>query len=336
MDRAVFSIAVALVSLSLFVLPGGTGIDRDQYEPLAAPFSLDAGSGGFVVPIGSTITHLQDGVTLVTDADGDVIFRTRDDLSAPVSTPNGPRKARHIYDIPSGSSIVADDGGAGVYRDRELVLKVVVGPEPENKSEEGYSAWIQHAYNLQVKNLDTFTATWTVPNDPPAAGDNTTSYLFNGIEVYYGLAIIQPVLEWDFNRSGGWTCAAWHAWSSGGFRADPVPASAGDTIHGNMVWNGSAWDIEIENATTGQSSRLFSAMFGTENLYVFCALEGYNIRGDCDIPGDTVFEDMLLSYQGEPLVVIWEEDDDIPPGSGLSFLDVEMKSESKVVLHTAN
>ncbi len=336
MDRAVFSLALALISLSLFVLPGGTGIDRVPYESLAAPFSLDSGPGGFAVPPGSTITHLPDGDTLVTDGDGNTIFRTRDDLSAPVSTPNGPRKACHVYDIPSGASVVPDGHGARVYRGNQLIVKVVDDLSADNVSGNGYSSWLQHAYYLQVDRLDIFRATWKVPRDPPAAGDNITNYLFNGIEVYYGLAIIQPVLEWNFNGSGGWTCAAWHAWSSGGFRADSISASCGDTLYGNMIWNGEEWDISIRNATTGESSCLLSGMFGNENLYVFCALEGYNISGDGDVPGDTVFEDMLLFYQGEQLVVLWEEEDEIPPGSGLSFLDVEMKSESKVVLHTAN
>jgi hypothetical protein len=218
------------------------------------------------------------------------------------------------------------------------MILMVVDAHKEKQTFPIYTGWIEDSNDWSVDNLDLFGGTWVVPSNPPNPEANVVDFLFNAIENQSGNKILQPVLEWNQAGSGRWTCRAWSGSSSGYYCSSPINANAGNSIAGAMNYEGGyyGWLITCSNHTTHQSTWITTTILGTSSLAVFCALEGYNIDENDDVPGDTTFDNMAFDYNGNGVDITWVADDDIPPGSGLTGLDVEIFSDSKVKLHTAN
>lgn len=95
------------------------------------------------------------------------------------------------------------------------------------------------------------------------------------------------------------------------------------------------WAVSFENVTTSNTSGIHTDKVPTEDVAVFCALEGYDIDDDDDVPGDTTFDNMYFRNRYWITVdITWQ--DSIAEGTGLSDLDVVIYSDSKVKLETAN
>jgi len=320
-----------IILIALTTSLAGPAMAQDNYTKIAVPFSVDQMDGGFQIPSGSTIHHLANGITEVYGPDKSSILKAKDSDSSLIPTPAGLMRATYVYHVPSKSMIDGVGNITKVYQG-ETVILTVIDDNPE-KVVPSYSGWIESSQDWSVDSLDYFYAKWVVPSDPPDPSANVVDFLFNAIEPDDGTKIIQPVLEWNYGGSDRWTGAAWVVWDSGSYRATPINASAGNEIWGTMCYDG-MWDVDIYNRSAGGSSFLTTSRLGVDDLAVFCALEGYNIDGNDDVPGDTTFDDMEFKYGESSVDITWVEQ--ISWGTGLTGLDVEIFSDAKVKLHTAN
>jgi hypothetical protein len=296
-------------------------------------FSVDQSAPGHKIPRGAIIRQLKNGITEVYESDNSLLLRALDSEAAMIPTPSGLAKATHVYIVPSGSDIDRRGNITDVYENGTLILRVFdVGALTVPQ----YSGWIEQANNWSVSNLDYFGANWVVPSNPPNPGTNVVDFLFNAIEPQSGNAIIQPVLEWNQAGSHGWTCRSWYGPVNGNYYCSaPIKASTGNTISGTMSyspWLG--WQITCRNNSTYQSTSIRTRAIGTNKLAVFSALEGYNVAGNNDVPGNTTFNNMSFKYNQKGVNIVWNPY--ISSDTGLTGLKVDIISASKVILRTAN
>ncbi len=328
---------IGLLGLSsvLSYVPAMAGEGR--YEVVRASFNIDRSNTGHDIPEGSTIRHLNTGVTEIYARDGSLVLRARDTDAELVATPGGLRRATFVYNVPSGSHIT-EAGNATVVSFEGAVILRVIDARTGDITVPAFTGWIEQSNDWTVDYLDHFGGTWVVPSDPPDPGNDVVDFLFTAIENQAGNKILQPVLEWNQSGSGRWTGRAWYGSSGGYYASSPINASAGNSITGVMDNYGGAsgWLISFQNTSTSQSTSITTTILGTSTLAVFTALEGYNIDGNSDVPGDTTFDNMDFEYNANNIDITWNPVDSTPPGSGLTGLDVEIFSDAKVKLHTAN
>lgn len=321
-----------ILSISLPVMG-----NEDEYHAVTSAFNVDQSSANNNVTPGSTIIHLDKGITEVYGPDNSLTLRIRDDEAPMINTPSGPMKATYVYELPSGAHITGDEKLTKVYFGRDIILTVIDGRK-NGLIPPDFTGWLEQTNDWSVDDLDFFDAEWNVPSDPPDPEDDAVNFLFNAIENQAGNKILQPVLEWNQSGSGRWTGRAWYGSSGGYYCSSPVNASEGDSISGTMWYYNAYWGwvIQFFNNTTSQSTSITSNILGTSDLAVFCTLEVYNVGSDDDVPGDTTFDDMVFKYDNSSVDITWVAIDDIPPGSGLTYLYAQIYSDAKVKLHTAN
>ncbi len=309
------SLVLMLAGMMLALLLAATGAARAASEPnaaqgLDAPFSVSSKSGVHLIPKGSTVIHLDNGQTVVNGPNGNTILRVADSLSALVPTPGGLVRATHVFSLPQGADVRRQGNAIEVYHGGELLLRVVEQSNnssdtpPSSKCQPLFCGWIEYA-DATIPSVDTFQADWTVPTYPSNPG-SAFGYLFNGLQQGTS-GIVQPVLEWNYsnsqyNFSGRWAGAAWAVVNDQDYMYGPMfGVSAGDSITGELNWeaNLSEWGIVFEDTTTLQSSSLNSSIVNTtSNLWAVTTMEGYNIDGNEDVPGNTEFDNMHMNYNG--------------------------------------
>lgn len=200
------------------------------------------------------------------------------------------------------------------------------------------NGWIESSQDWSVNELYRFEAYWNVPSYPPSPEIDTVDFLFNGIQPSDGSAIIvQPVLEWNNAGSGRWTGAAWSVSPGDTYHSSRINVDTSDEIEGLMYWNTfqNKWFIGFWDHTTDATTYIYSTAIGTSDLAVFTALEGYGVNDDTDVPGDTTFHSMDFRDSNNNIVdITWVPN--IPPQNELTGLNVEIFSDQKVKLHTAN
>lgn len=203
------------------------------------------------------------------------------------------------------------------------------------------SAWIEYSYDNDIDELGHFLAEWEVPDDPPDPNNNAINFLFPGIQPQGSTNIIQPVLEWNQASSGRWTGRAWSVWNNNQSAAWGTArnCSEGDDIVGFMYkWSSTYWYVLFYNSTTGQTSYLLvhTSKVPFEDVAAVCALEGYNITDDDDVPGDTLFTNMVFKddFYGSNVDITWQEAYGWFPQLG--HLEVDINSDSEVELETEN
>jgi len=286
---------LSIVSVLSFTSPA-VAQDKDSKGPPSG-FSVD--QGDHKIPRGSTIRHLKGGMTEVQGPDNSLVLRTKDSDSSMVHTPSGTVRSTHIFNLPSGSEIENKGNETDVYQDGAVMLKII---DADQITVPQYSGWIEQSCNWSVPNLDYFGANWAVPSNPPSPGADTVDFLFSAIEPNNGSQIMQPVLEWNQSGSQGWTLRSWYGPVNGNYYCStPVATKAGNSISGVLSYSRSGWNIVTRNVTTNKSTSIITKSLGTSNLAVFCALEGYNINGNKDVPGDTTFNDMSFKYNNRNL-----------------------------------
>lgn len=338
--KRIFSVfPMVILLLGILMVPGVQAQDRITAQTLNAPFSVDPTSGGFQIPRGSIVDYLKSGETVVTGPNGKIIFKTNESLTGMVPTPNGPCKASHVYEVPSDSIVKNEENVIEISFRNEVILQIIDNRTTDysTRTWDPENPWIEWA-GAYVGNLDFFWGIWTVPSSPPSPGGTVYDFLFNAIQ-WYQYAVLQPVLEWNYAGSGRWTCAAWYGVFGTYIRANnnAINASTGDVIRGTMAYDydDEEWYISISDNTTGQSSNIYCASLKvTSSLSAFCSLEGGDIDGNEDVPGDTTFTSMSLKYDGNSINVNWAPYYNIPPG--LTGILVQIFSSSMVKLNTAN
>lgn len=328
----------------------------EKYVVIKAPLSPEEREDVYHIPRGSIIYHSVEGITTVYTPNGECILKAKDSDAAMIATPHGTLvPATHIIQSPAGSSasykpfeFYTEDRGqistriaTKIYApDGTLILSLISENKKVEKEEPGfptYDGWIEDANDWSVDWLYSFVAYWDTPSVPPSPESNTVDYLFNAIEPGAGGKIIQPVLEWNYGGSSGWTGAAW--WGPDAnenyHRSSPIQVSVGDRLRGALEWYDSneEWEISIYDSDKSAITSLWAPenFIGTHNLAVFVTLEGYNINDDTDVPGDTDFHDM--SFNGDTPTWTGYVDGNAP----LTGLEVEIVSQpDRVILHTAN
>jgi hypothetical protein len=321
---------VVLLALVLWLSLAIPALAHDNGpNALTAGFSVD--QGDHKVPRGSVIHHLANGATEVLSPDGSLVTRAKDSESNLVYTPSGLVRASHVFNVPSGSDIERNGNETDVYNNGAVIFKVI---DTEIMTAPQYSGWIEQANNWSVSNLDYFGANWLVTSNPPQPGASVVDFLFNAIEPNNGSEIIQPVLEWNQAGSHGWTLRSWYGPVNGNYYcSSPVTASAGNSLSGVLSHSWSGWSIVTRDVSTNKSTSISTRSIATSRLATFCALEGYNVISDNDVPGTTTFNNMSLKYNNRNVTVTWQKY--ISANTGLTGLNVETISSSKVILDTA-
>jgi hypothetical protein len=317
MKRIILAIGIVLVLIALLIpsVPVLAGSPPPN-GPLNENLTVDQSAPGHKIPEGSIIHHRQNGTTEVYGPDNSLHLRASDTEAAMLSTPSGLAAASHIFAVPSGSDIERNGNATDVYKNGNRILRVVdEGAIPARQLNAQFSGWMECAYDWSPDsrgsssdvNLNNFTAGWTVPAISPSSS-NVVDYLFNAIENYRGTEIIQPVLGWNQLGTGaypGWTVASWYGPYRGNyFFSKPLAASTGDSIVGTLAYSQSRWTITTKDSITGPTT-LSTGVIGTSSLAVFCTLEGYNIAGPKDVPGDTKFSSVSFGYLRGSAHVAW-------------------------------
>lgn len=298
----------------------------------------------YSIPVGSTIYHLDGGVTEVYGPDKARILSTKDSEAKMLPTPSGPRRATYVHSVPRGSYIENAGNTTKVYKDEVCILTVVnQKTRGDNPPIPDIHPWIEQARDLDVDGLDNFRAKWDCPSDPPDPGNDVTDFIFNGIQEVSGapdyIVLLQPVIEWNYDGSGCWEGRVWVVWTDDHYKDEtPIDVSEGDEMWGQMfVYSSNSWYVYLTNYTDLDVSYLWTNRIDgpEDNLQIFCVLEGFNYDDDDDMPGDTEFYDMIFKDDlDDDIDITW--DGYVTPGTGLSGLSVTIYSDSNVKLNTAN
>lgn len=351
---------LAIGIVALVVCSVGLVIAQDQskeYVVINAPLSPEEGDDVYSIPPGSIIYHSADGITTVYTPDGKGILTAKDSEASMIPTTTGLKPATKIHQVPSGSFITDEEDfvfyaqdekceltgdTTAVYApDGKCILTVidaappVVPPQALQTYDATYNGWVEQANDWTVSSLHKFYAYWHVPSSPPSPHSNVVDYLFNGIEPSTGGKIIQPVLGY-FQNGNKWEAHAEYA-NSDGFVSDPIACSVGDKLRGAMLWSTSEskWIVEVYNCDDGACTWIKTDKIGVDNLAVFVTYEAFNIANDNDAQGDATFYDMeFKDKNGYTPTITWHED--IDEDAPLTGLNVDIESQSKVTLETAN
>ncbi len=256
---------------------------------------MSAGTGGDVysIPEGSIIVH-KAGITTVYGPERKVMLSIADNQAGIVATPEGPARATHVHQVPSGSVVRdVDNKTTEVIHEGKVILTVI--NENEMREQRGIEQeWLEYAMYPPAENevsdlsVTGFDAYWKVPSSPPYPDAEAVDFLFPAIMdefQEYPSTMIQPVLEWNYEGSGGWTIASWRVyqededpghWES--YRSDPIPVGEKDLIYGNMIFlsgeHSPCWAISICNNDTHESTTAAWQTDRTDKLWIFAALEG--------------------------------------------------------------
>lgn len=314
---------LALIAVPIMSLPAAA--DDSGFTEVNKSFSIDSDEG-HRIPEGSTVHHLRDGITKVFGPDKSLILKAKDTESSEVNTPNGPKKATHVFGIPNESRIKQTAKGVlEVYQGDSIVLTIIDEnpvnenlPSPFTKTD----SWIECCQSYQSDSnpttiqADYTYARWNVPATY-SPESNTIIYIFNGFTPSNGAYIVQPVLEYNRWSQNSWTCTAWYVSSQNElYSQSHVPAWVGDEVEGGMQsQGGDDWMVSIDNYTQGgeTASRIFyDTSIYPSGLLAFWALEGYNIYNDGDAPASITFTDIEVTYNGNPVNYTgyaWESSD---------------------------
>jgi hypothetical protein len=111
----------------------------------------------------------------------------------------------------------------------------------------------------------------------------------------------------------------------------------GDYIQGWMLWAGSPpdWSVDFYDITRSTSTGLNTDAIDPSTVRAYVTYEGHNLVNDNDAPGDTTFERMVFKdTSGNSVNIDWSGH--VDSSAPLTGLNVEIISQSEVILHTAN
>ncbi|HZD44400.1 MAG TPA: hypothetical protein VE134_10130 [Methanomicrobiales archaeon] len=205
-----------------------------------------------------------------------------------------------------------------------------------------YHGWIEWAEDTHVDQVTAFNASWRVPSSPPDSERFETIYLFHGISPDGGDGgIVQAVLEWNRPDTGPyWTGAAWGSNSVHDDIGNRIRVNEGDLLTGSILWNESdeKWYVQLEDQTTGDVSSVWTDAFTSNtDLEVYVSMEGYNFRGNGNLPGDAVFFDLTLANSSDPVRMQFSPRYGKIAERKLSDLHVDIEDDPlQITLHTPN
>ena len=271
------------------------------------------------IPFGSIIEYGIDGITRIYDSEGTHLLSISDKKSEKIATPAGVDKpCTKVCQLPNDSMAYYYENMIFIYNlEGELILLIIDNNKDSNRNLKSDSKWIGNDWieSAEDNDADYITeniAYWSVPTEPPShLASNEKIYLFNSIIGFSGSDkyILQPVLIYE-GSADEWQGQAWACNPDGPDITGSVFTTDEDhTMKGRIYWSNSlnTWSITLYDQTTGQySSVSTSCIVPQANSQVACALEGYNIDDNTDVPGDTLFYDMSYKSYGSPMSVYLE------------------------------
>ncbi len=306
-------------------------------------------SGTYGIPFGSIVFHAADGITRIFDKDGDQLLSISDERSEKIPTPAGVEKpCTWVHQIPDDSRayyrgdtiFVLDPAG-------ELILRVInegTASKPYPESTRGWTGhdWLESAEDY-LNGITEYTAYWTVPSAPPSLEVGEMIYLFNVIQGNTPSPyLLQPVIRYNPQQQR-WEGQAWGCDPDGtDLIGSTIVLNTGDTMEGRIYWDGikNYWFVSLEDRTTGQTSEIVSDLIQPQsNCLVACALEGWYVDDNTDVPGDTRFYSMSYKAYGVPMMNVhldpWYSS--FAPQEIIDQCFVEIiQNPYQVKLHTAN
>ena len=156
-----------------------------------------------------------------------------------ILTPGGFRPGSAVHMIEQGHVLDATEGH---MRKRDSSGNVVgdFGSTGRAEASALSEGWITSAqWNASPSNpVTSFRTTWVVPEEP-ANQSRQTIFLFNGMQGFSPLVILQPVLQWGELSAGArkrWAVASWIVFGNGSaFVTKLVNVKPGDTLVGVMT-----------------------------------------------------------------------------------------------------
>jgi hypothetical protein len=369
-----FSMLLAVLLVSMVLVPAvsaeaqtDASVDLDQYtipdlkmdrsiEPIAISGMLclqevpdKAESGTYGIPFGSIVVHAADGITRVFDKDGDQLLSISDGRSKKIPTPAGVEKpCTWVHQIPDDSRAYYRGDTIFVLNPAgELVLLIINEDTTSKSCPESTRGWTDHDWLESAEDylngITEYTAYWTVPSAPPSLEDDEMIYLFNVIQGDTPSPyLLQPVIRYNPQQQR-WEGQAWGCDPDGpDVIGSTITLSTGDSMKGRIYWDSgrNLWFISLEDRTTGQASVTTTNYIQPQsNCLVACALEGWYVDDNTDVPGDTNFYSMSYKTYGVPMMNVhldpWYSS--FAPQEIISQCFVEIiQNPYQVVLHTAN
>jgi len=189
------------------------------------------------------------------------------------------------------------------------------------------------------KKLWEFTAYWECPGSPPEPHSNTVNLLFNAVQDYSEpVGIAQPMLEWNNwpGHPNRWSGVASFIDEDGhDFWSPTINVDEGDRVKGELNWQISGWKVCFSNLDTGITTCIGYSDVDDNDIFIFTALEAFNVYNYKDVPGHTTFHDMsFIDNYGNPYDIEWEPFINQTAQQILPCLDVDVVSDSKVKLFT--
>ncbi|MFA5396308.1 MAG: hypothetical protein WC346_09905 [Methanogenium sp.] len=330
-------LAVMLVSVVMVPVSAETqrdaGIDFEQYTipelkedrsletiAISGMLSPDVEQGKtelgtYGIPFGSIIVHTAEGTTQIFDQNGKQLLSINDELSEKTPTPAGVEKpCTKVHQLPNDSRLyhhgneiyVLDPAGKLIL----IIIDEVVSSDQKNGTTTRWigNDWIESAEDY-LNYITENVAYWSVPTSPPSIASNEMIYLFNSITGVSGSKkyILQPVLCY-YGANQRWEGQAWacDVYGDDNFVGPLFNTVTGNTMKGRVYWSSSLqiWSITLYDMTTGQySSVSTNCIVPQSNSRVALALEGWNIEDNTDVPGDTLFYDIVSKSYGTPMSV---------------------------------
>lgn len=374
---AAMLVSTGFVPIASAIAGEGAGIDFDRYSPpqlnvdpsietIAISAALSPQSerritdsrteGG--IPLGSIVVHAADGITQVFDKNGNQLLSISDEKSGKLPTPAGVEKScTRLHQLPNDSRVYYRGDQTFVLDAAGELILTVIDETPlssrnvaEPKMWTGKD-WVESAEDEPNSEITEYTAYWTVPSSPPSGlAINERIYLFNGIEGTVEIEgtgesktyLLQPVLAYN-GSTHQWEGQAWAACSirEDSYYGPLFGTATGHTMRGRIYWSSSLnlWSITIYDHTTGQYSSLSTQCMQPGPGYrVGCVLEGWYIDDNTDVPGDTLFYDMVYKSYGAPMSIDlepWYSTE--VPYEIMRYCQVQIiQDPSRVKLHTYN
>jgi len=249
-----------------------------------------------------------------------------------VITPFGIRSAKCVLEVESGSHIYQTPAGLRVTTESNgqvLSEQIVTVPEEchrdgfvENylknrqarRTQAMYDGWIDNAgwYPPNGENnLNSFTATYTVPGNPPSDSGQVLFY-FIGMQdnAYSAVNILQPVLTWG-NGIQGWNLASWDCCPSNiSVSSKSITGfGAGDLINGVIQrQNADTWEVNAIIAKSGANTTLYPEVGTYLYDWADVTLEIYSVNQCTQFAkGAMTFSKLVLKdSQGATLTPAWD------------------------------
>lgn len=146
----------------------------DNFTRITKFFTVDPKQPGHLIPRGSIVRQMKNGITQITDSSNHSILNARDDDATLLTVPRGPMKATHVFQIPNGAKIRHKDNITKIYDGDALVLTVINDNQQITTPSTG-SLVETFSSDPLTSPVDLFSANWIVPSSP--CNQTSTNFL---------------------------------------------------------------------------------------------------------------------------------------------------------------